>query len=268
MRDRVVDQDPQQLRDAVGVAGGSQRLRREFQLELGVVQRQCGDELGGDSPREHADVGRCGLEIDRARFEPREVEQTCCELAEPRDLLAYLSDELAPGLLVELLVLDQLEKAAEREDRRAQLVRGDRDESPPRVLELLQLALHVGERRRELPELVVRVDLELGGEVALRDSLGGALQTQNANRQRPRDEHAQQQHDGERDRRRRQDPLTDQHDVTVHIAGVRAEDEHVLLTVVDEGHGDHTEVRAHALGHGLGRGCRRRLGGGLAVLGV
>ena len=54
-------------------------------------------------------------------------------------------------LLVELLVLEQLEEAAEREDRRAQLVRGRGDEAAPRRVELGELALHVVERPREAP---------------------------------------------------------------------------------------------------------------------
>ena len=53
-------------------------------------------------------------------------------------------------LVVELLVLEQLEEAAEREDRRAQLVRGGRDEALARGVELRELALHVVERAREL----------------------------------------------------------------------------------------------------------------------
>ena len=99
-------------------------------------------------------------------------------------------DELAPRLVVELLVLEQLEEAAEREDRRAQLVRRGRDEAPPRGLDLRELALHVVERARELAELVVAVGREDRREVARRDALGALLEQLHAARDRARHEEA------------------------------------------------------------------------------
>ena len=86
------------------------------------------------------------------------------------DLLAQLGEELRARLGVEVLVLEQLEEPAEREDRRAQLVRRGRDEALARGVELGELALHVVERDRELAELVVAVDREARGEVAARDA--------------------------------------------------------------------------------------------------
>src|SRR4029078_13533353 len=65
--------------------------------------------------------------------------------------------ELAPLLLVEVLVGEQLEEAAEREDRRPQLVRRRCDELLARPVDRAERVLHVVERGGELPELVVRV---------------------------------------------------------------------------------------------------------------
>ena len=58
----------------------------------------------------------------------REVEQVGRELRQPVDLLAHRPHELAPRLGIGVLVLEQLDEAAQREDRRAQLVRGVGDE--------------------------------------------------------------------------------------------------------------------------------------------
>ena len=93
-------------------------------------------------------------------------------MREPLDLLAHLLEEAPARLLVELLVLEQLDEAAEREDRRAQLVRGGRDELLARAIELRELALHLVEGDRELAELVVGVDRDRVREVARGDLLG------------------------------------------------------------------------------------------------
>ena len=90
-------------------------------------------ELARDRPREHAEVGRLGPQLERAGLELGEVEQVGGELLQPLDLVAQLGEERVARLGVEVLVLEQLEEAAEREDRRAQLVRGGRDEALARA---------------------------------------------------------------------------------------------------------------------------------------
>ncbi len=90
----------------------------------------------------------------RPGIEPGEVEQLGGELRQAVDLLAHPAEELAPGLLVELLVDEQLEEAAEREERRPQLVRRVRDELAAGVLEPGEPLTHPVERARELAELV------------------------------------------------------------------------------------------------------------------
>ena len=78
-----------------------------------------------------------GAQLDRAGLQAREVQQVGRQLAQARrPARAPGRRKPAPRLLVELLVLEQLEEAAEREDRRAQLVRGGRDEPPARGVQL------------------------------------------------------------------------------------------------------------------------------------
>ena len=160
-------------------------------------------ELRGHRLGQVADVGRLGAQLERAGLQAREVEQLGRELAQTVDLLAQLVQEGGARLLVELLVLEQLQEAAEREDRRAQLVRGGGDEAPPRGLELGELALHRVQRARELAELVAGARLEARAEVALGDAARGVLHAPDAAAERPRQQVAGQQRAEQRERRRR-----------------------------------------------------------------
>ena len=120
------------------------------------------------------------LDAHPARIEAREVEQVGGELREPVDLLAHRLEELLPGRLVDLLVRHQLEEAAEREERRPQLVRGVGDELAARAVELAEPPAHSLERVGQVAELVVaRVDHRLV-EASARDPLGRPLEPQDA----------------------------------------------------------------------------------------
>ena len=90
--------------------------------------------------RDVPEVDRRMLDPHPAGVEPREVEQVGGELRQPRHLLAHRLQELLARLLVEILVRHQLQKPAEREERRAQLVRRVRDELAPGALEVLEPA--------------------------------------------------------------------------------------------------------------------------------
>ena len=108
-----------------------------------------------------------------------------------------------PGRRVGLLVLEQLDEAAEREDRRAQLVRGVGDELLAGAVEARQALLHLVEGPRELADLVGRVDRDRRLEVAIRDLLGGGLEPAQPARVRPRREpSARPARPGSRSRRR------------------------------------------------------------------
>ena len=117
-------------------------------------------------------------------------------------------------LLVELLVGEQLEEAAEREDRRAQLVRGGGDEALARRVELGELAAHVVELAGQLAELVVGSTRERRGEVAGGDGPGGAPQPLHAAaNQRASDEQPASSATRQGDRARHEDPVAHQRDV-------------------------------------------------------
>ena len=90
-----------------------------------------------------------------ARVDPREVEQVRRQPRQPVDLALHRREELASRVLVELLVREQLEEAAEREERRPQLVRGVGDELLARVVELREPHPHAVEAERQLADLVV-----------------------------------------------------------------------------------------------------------------
>ena len=115
----------------------------------GELERHVAGEL--------ADVGGLRPQLQRAGLQPREVEQLGGQRAHAVDLPAQLLEERTPGVLVEILVGQQLEEPTEREDRRAQLVRGGGDELLARAIEPGELVLHVVEGGRELAELVVGV---------------------------------------------------------------------------------------------------------------
>ena len=116
------------------------------------------------------------LDPDPAGVHPREVEQVGGEVREAVDLAAGRGEELRPRRLVEILVVEQLEEAREREERRPQLVRGVGDELLPGAVELGELDPHAVERGRQLADLVgVVVDDGLV-ERALGDPVGRPLQ--------------------------------------------------------------------------------------------
>ena len=74
------------------------------------------------------------------------------------------------------LVRHQLQEAAEREERRAQLVRGVRDELSARAVELLEPDAHAFERRGQLAELVLTPVDDRLVEASARDPLRCALE--------------------------------------------------------------------------------------------
>ena len=126
--------------------------------------------------RDHAQVDRLVLDAHPAGVEPGEIEEVGGELCQPVDLFAHRLQELLPRRLVELLVRHQLQKAGQREERRAQLVGGVGDELAARAIEHLQPDAHPLERRGKLAQLVVaRVDHRLV-EGAAGDPLGRALE--------------------------------------------------------------------------------------------
>ena len=134
VRQRVVEQDTHDLRHPVGVghrlAAPSPWSSIGERVALGrrpeLVRHPAARPRPGRPARSHLD--RVGVELG-------EVEEIGGQLGQPRDLLAHRPDELRARGRVRLLLVEQLDEAAQREDRRAQLVRGVRDELPPRAVQ-------------------------------------------------------------------------------------------------------------------------------------
>ncbi len=116
------------------------------------------------------------LDPQPARVHAREVEQVGRKLREPVHLLGHCGEELAPRRLVEILVLQELEEAAQREEGSPELVRGVGDEGAPRVVELREAAAHTLERPRELAQLVPPLVDDHLREVPARDPVGRPLE--------------------------------------------------------------------------------------------
>ena len=87
--------------------------------------------------------------------------------------------------------------------------------------------LHVVERGRQLPELVVGVGPDRLREVARGDLARRALEPLHARGQRPRDEVAGEDRDHERDAAREQHLAADQLDVVLHVGQRVGEDRDV-----------------------------------------
>ena len=124
----VVEQDTHDLGNALGVAVRVRTAIGQLRAEPAAVLGQRRGELAGDRARQLRQVDGLASQLDRAGVQARQVEQVDRELLQAGHLLAHRFDELVPRLVVEVLVLEQLHEAAEREDRRAQLVRCGGDE--------------------------------------------------------------------------------------------------------------------------------------------
>ena len=150
----------------------------------------CWASIGSNSPdtdRVSSPMSTCSgrSSSDPASSRDRSSRSTD-SLPQPLDLIANLVEEARAGLGIQILVLEQLDEPAQREDRRPQLVRRGRDELLARRLELGELVLHLVERDRELPQLVARVDRDRVPELAGGDLLGRQLEALDALRQRAR----------------------------------------------------------------------------------
>ena len=131
----VLDQHPPDLQDPPGVAlRGHTRLGRSLQPVPG--RGRPGAELRRELEGELGEIERLARHRQPARVEPRQIEEIRREPGQAGDLFAHLPDELVPRRLVELGIVEQLQEPGEREERRAQLVRGIGDELAARPLEI------------------------------------------------------------------------------------------------------------------------------------
>ena len=84
------------------------------------------------------------LDVDRARVEPRQVEQVLEQPAQALALLDADPEQLVPQLVRQLLAAigERLEDPVDGRGRGPQLVRGDGDEVQLQLVELHQLLVH------------------------------------------------------------------------------------------------------------------------------
>ncbi len=204
---------------------------------LGAAPRGDAPHLTGAVLRDRREVDVLAGHRDPACVEARQVEQVCCELGEAVDLLAHRGEEPVARRRVGVVLRRQLEEAAERRERRAQLVRGVRDERSPGILETAELDTHHIERAGEVGDLIAPVVDHRIVEGAPGQPFCGALETSQATGQRVRACNREQGGGGDRDRPSGQDPALDER--------------HRARQVVDRGR-EHDEERDAAIGQEVG----------------
>ena len=184
-----------------------------------------GMELVRERSRQHVQVDGLRLDVQPAGVEAGQVEQLGCELGQPVDLLPHRRHELLLGTRLELLVLHQLQEAAEGEERRSQLVRGVGDELAAGVLQLGQPLTHSLERIRQLADLVGPLVGNGLREVAAGEPVGRALEPMQAACEDGRRCVADGQRDEQRDHPREEDPTAHAVDVRQRIVERGAEED-------------------------------------------
>jgi hypothetical protein len=172
------------------------------------------------------EVDRVAIDAQAPGIEAREVEQLARELRQAVDLLAHAPEKLAPRGVVEVFLDEQLEVAAEREQRRSELVRCVGDELAAGVLEPGETLAHALEGARELAELVgARVDDRLV-ELAACDALSGSLEPTDPPRKQTCAPVAEQESGNERQERRDHQSVLHQCDAAERVLDrVRNEDD-------------------------------------------
>ena len=171
-----------------------------------------GVELVDEELGDAREIDGLAFDSESAGIEARQVEQLGGELRQPFDLLAHAGEELLPGCLVHVLVVEELEVPAQREERRSQLVRRVRDELAARVLEARESLTHAVERTRELSKLVGAFVDDGLVEAAAGDAIGRPLEPADAPPEETCASVAEEKRDQKRDQRRDQKaPLDERH---------------------------------------------------------
>ena len=134
----VVDEHAQHLQHAALVAAGERGIGALDDDHVRAAPARERLHLAGAVGGEHAELELVLADGDAAGVEPREVEQVGRQLRQPLHLLAHRLEELAALGLGQPALREQLEIAAERRQRRPQLVRGVGDEGRARALERLE----------------------------------------------------------------------------------------------------------------------------------
>ena len=216
MHERVAQEVAEHLAQLVGVAEhGGAAVGVERDLAVGGGRARVVDGVAGERGDVELVVRRVGHLV-----EPREREQVLDEHAHPRGLVLDAAHRaLLLGTLGHGAHAEQLRVAADRRQRRAQLVRGVGDERAQPVLArlaagegVLEPVEHAVERRPEPADLRAGIGrLDPVGEVAARDPAGGVAHAVERQQADPHDDPAgaaeQQQHGGDHDALDHQQPL-------------------------------------------------------------
>ena len=174
--------------------------------------------------RSRGQVHRLGLEPELTRIEPGQVEQVGGEPREPVDLTARRLEEIASRPLVEILVREQLEEPAEREQRRSQLVRRVGNELAPCVVEVREAQAHPVERPRQLGHLVRTSCVDRHLEVSAGDAVGRDLEAPDPPGEPQRGQRPDQPRHDQRDASEDEDvPANDRHRGQARREGLRHE---------------------------------------------
>ena len=200
---RVVEQDPHDARDGVRVAAAPARPSgRSPSIDVERSRARSSNSATtartiSPSSTGSERSGTAASSRERSSSSPESADSRSSSRARDRDLAQRV--ELVEPARADVL-LEQLHRALEHRQRRAQLVRGGRDERAPRGLLAAQLLLHARQRAREVADLVAAL-------VARRRRVGAlARDPQRDGAQAP--EPAQQRR-GERDRQQRRDRQAD-----------------------------------------------------------
>ena len=213
----VVHQHAQDLQDAGLVSAGGRRssgLRDDGRPAAGCDGLHLARGIG----RELAELDLVVRDREAAGVEPREVEQIGRELREPLHLLAHRLEELAALLLGEAALREQLEVAAERRQRRAQLVRRVGDELATRAVERVETRPHLLQGAREVADLVTLVVDDRISERSVRDAIGGSAQAGESPREGLGGQRSGHERDGEGQRTADHEPSFDCRDLLLNIA--------------------------------------------------
>ena len=225
MHESVLDEHARDLQHALLVANGERAaVRRDVErvVRLQRNRRKLRERRLRDLVERH----HLALQVEVASVESGQVEQLGRQLLEPQHLLSHRLQELKARLLIQVLVVEQLQEAPEREHRRTQLVRRVRDELPARVLELHEPAPHALERPRELADLVVtEIDYRLV-EHTVGDALGSPFEAPDPSREHPRAGVADDEDEAEHEGTREQEPALDEVDVPERAIDRRGQEEH------------------------------------------
>ena len=149
VRQRIVEEDTDDLRHPVGVGHGPRPARRVDLDRSGAARRPAGTRLRPGGRPAQVDPSALSSITSASSFE--RSSRSAVSFSAARSARAS-SHELRPHGRLGLVLVEQLDEAPKREDRRPQLVRGVCDELLPGAVETREASLHLVEGGGELAD--------------------------------------------------------------------------------------------------------------------